>query len=81
MKAGDCRPSAIDRSCSRWQALAEGPAGRPLRAQSRLTGRTVDARRDFDRAVPTPDHFIPALYLAGLAGAVDTPDTGTPVDG
>ena len=30
---------------------------------------TLDAHRDFGRAVPTPDHFIPALYLAGLAGA------------
>jgi 4,5-DOPA dioxygenase extradiol len=30
---------------------------------------TLDAHRDFGRAVPTPDHFIPLLYLAGLAGA------------
>ncbi|MEV0880717.1 4,5-DOPA dioxygenase extradiol [Micromonospora echinofusca] len=29
----------------------------------------LDAHRDFDRAVPTPDHFIPLLYLAGLADA------------
>ena len=29
----------------------------------------LDAHRDFASAVPTPDHFIPLLYLAGLAGA------------
>jgi 4,5-DOPA dioxygenase extradiol len=28
----------------------------------------LDAHGDFRRAVPTPDHFIPLLYLAGLAG-------------
>ena len=30
---------------------------------------------DFDRAVPTPDHFIPLLYIAGMAAASgDTPE-------
>ena len=28
----------------------------------------LDGHTDFRRAVPTPDHFIPLLYLAGLAG-------------
>ena len=28
---------------------------------------TLDAHADFGLAAPTPDHFIPALYLAGLA--------------
>ena len=34
---------------------------------SELPGITAHA--DFEMAVPTPDHFIPALYLAGLAAA------------
>jgi 4,5-DOPA dioxygenase extradiol len=42
---------------------------------------TLDAHRDFAHAVPTPDHFIPALYLAGLAGATNAPDTDVLVDG
>ena len=42
---------------------------------------TLDAHRDFGLAVPTPDHFIPSLYLAGLAGASGARDTEVLVDG
>ena len=31
----------------------------------------LDRHRDFAVAVPAPDHYIPLLYLAGLAGAAD----------
>ena len=34
----------------------------------------LDGHHDFDLAVPTPDHFIPLLYLAGLADAGGAPD-------
>jgi 4,5-DOPA dioxygenase extradiol len=36
----------------------------------------VQGNRDFSLAVPTPDHFIPLLYLAGLA---DSAGAGTDV--
>ena len=33
----------------------------------------LQGHRDFDLAVPTPDHFIPLLYFAGLAHATAAP--------
>ncbi|MGE0843699.1 4,5-DOPA dioxygenase extradiol [Pseudonocardia sp.] len=42
---------------------------------------TLDAHPDFGSAVPTPDHFIPALYFAGLAGVQDAPNLDVLVDG
>lgn len=41
------------------EAMQEDPGNVP----------SVDRHRDFAEAVPTPDHFIPLLYLAGMAGA------------
>jgi 4,5-DOPA dioxygenase extradiol len=38
----------------------------------------LDGHGDFGSAVPTPDHFLPLLYLAGLAGAAG--DAGDGVD-
>lgn len=35
---------------------------------------------DYDSAVPTPDHFLPLLYLAGLAGAANR-STSTIIEG
>jgi len=45
------------------EVLTERPAEAP-----RLAGHA-----DFTRAAPTPDHFIPLLYLAGLAQAAGRP--------
>lgn len=34
---------------------------------------SLDGHADFDKAVPTPDHFIPLLYVAGVASAGSRP--------
>jgi 4,5-DOPA dioxygenase extradiol len=41
----------------------------------------LDSHGDFPKAVPTPDHFIPAVYFAGLAGVAHDPDVRVLVDG
>ncbi|HET9871180.1 MAG TPA: 4,5-DOPA dioxygenase extradiol [Propionibacteriaceae bacterium] len=40
----------------------------------------LDRHHDFTHAVPTPDHFLPLLYLAGLAGASNS-GTDVLIDG
>jgi 4,5-DOPA dioxygenase extradiol len=45
-----------------------------------LNAARLDAHRDFGNAVPTPDHFLPLLYLAGMA-AQSGQGTDVMVDG
>ena len=55
-----------------WAQRFDDAAGAMLTgapAERRCGSRTTPTSR---RAVPTPDHFIPLLYLAGLAAAQDT---------
>jgi 4,5-DOPA dioxygenase extradiol len=40
----------------------------------------VNDHADFRLAVPTPDHFLPLAYVAGLSAAANTP-TRTLIDG
>ena len=64
---GGVNPRMVDQGFD-WaqrfdEAAKEVMLGEPTEAT------TLNAHRDFGVAVPTPDHFIPLLYLAGLAGA------------
>ena len=56
------------------------------RAKSQILSAPADALRlcddrDYRAAAPTPDHFIPMLYFAGLAGARGDADVGLLVEG
>jgi 4,5-DOPA dioxygenase extradiol len=46
---------------------------RTLMQESPTELPTLAGHQDFKAAVPTPEHFIPLLYLAGLAGAAGAP--------
>lgn len=51
-------------------ALRFDEAARDVLQRNPTEIATLDAHRDYDRAVPTPDHYVPMLYIAGLAGDV-----------
>ena len=59
--------AAFDWARSFDTGVAEVMTGAP----AELAG--VQGRDDFAMAHPTPDHFIPLLYLAGLASAAGEP--------
>lgn len=40
---------------------------------SRGDSAALASHRDYRMAAPTPEHFLPLLYLAGLAAAADSP--------
>ncbi|MGY1746136.1 4,5-DOPA-extradiol-dioxygenase [Blastococcus sp. SYSU D00695] len=54
-----------------WAQRFDEAARELMTGDPSAVGR-LDGHRDFDLAVPTPDHFLPLLYVAGLAGATGT---------
>lgn len=63
-----------------WSVLAHAfpDASIPVVQLSINADKPVDyhfdlGHRDFGAAVPTPDHYIPSVYFAGLAAQADTP--------
>jgi len=55
-----------------WAQRFDGEAKELMLTDPTEVGR-LDGHRDFDLAVPTPDHFLPLLYVAGVAGATSAP--------
>ena len=55
-----------------WAHRFDDAARELLTTDPGAVGALVD-HPDFARAVPTPDHFLPMLYLAGLAAAAGEP--------
>ncbi|MDQ3898338.1 MAG: 4,5-DOPA dioxygenase extradiol [Actinomycetota bacterium] len=60
-----------DRSFDWAQRFDE--AARTLLGEAPDAATGLERHRDFRAAAPTPDHFIPLLYLAGLAAAAGRP--------
>jgi 4,5-DOPA dioxygenase extradiol len=76
---GGMNPSFADRGFD-WAVRFDEQANAQLRAAPADVLKLVE-HRDYEAAVPTPDHFIPMLYFAGLAGAQDVADVEVLVEG
>lgn len=50
-----------------WAHRFDDAAREILQSDPTAVG-SLDGHADFDNAVPTPDHFLPLLYVAGAAG-------------
>jgi 4,5-DOPA dioxygenase extradiol len=48
-------------------------AARAVLTEKPSDSPALQSHPDFERSSPTPDHFIPLLYIAGLAGAAGRP--------
>jgi 4,5-DOPA dioxygenase extradiol len=75
---GGANPAMVDDGFTWAQRFDESAKERMLGDPAEVA--RIDGHRDFRSAVPTPDHFIPLLYLAGLAASAHKP-TDVLVDG
>jgi 4,5-DOPA dioxygenase extradiol len=51
-----------------WAHRSDDAARQVLESKTPTEVAALDAHPDFGSAVPTPDHYLPLLYLAGMAG-------------
>ncbi|MGC1419273.1 MAG: 4,5-DOPA dioxygenase extradiol [Acidimicrobiales bacterium] len=62
-----------------WAHRFDDDIAAVMKSDASQLGRASE-HRDYRLAVPTPDHFLPLAYVAGLSAAANTPTT-TLIDG
>lgn len=76
---GGADPRLVDRGFDWARRFDDAAHEQMITAPGDFAG--LNGHSDFDKAVPTPDHFVPALYFAGLVSADDTRDVEPLVQG